>query len=97
MEDIYQFIENFSPRVDEVEELLTGNRLWKQRLVDIGVVTAEEALDYGFSGVMLRGSGVEWDLRKTAPYVLNPLFCPLDGTPSHRVTPPHRTTRVCFS
>eukprot|EP00054_Salpingoeca_dolichothecata_P000336 m.16590 g.16590 ORF g.16590 m.16590 type:complete len:468 (-) comp10605_c0_seq1:64-1467(-) len=68
MEDIYQFIEQFSARIDEVEELLTGNRIWKQRLVDVGVVTAEEAMDWGFSGVMVRGSGIEWDLRKTQPY-----------------------------
>ena len=54
--------------VDEMEEMLTNNRIWKQRLVDIGVVTADQALDWGFSGVMLRGSGVSWDLRKTQPY-----------------------------
>lgn len=68
MDDIHHFISHFASRVDEVEELLTGNRIWKQRLVDIGVVSAEDALNYGFSGVMLRGSGVEWDLRKTQPY-----------------------------
>jgi NADH dehydrogenase (ubiquinone) Fe-S protein 2 len=68
MEDIYHFIGHFGSRIDEVEELLTGNRIWKQRLVDIGVVTADEALNWGFSGVMLRGSGVPWDLRKTQPY-----------------------------
>lgn len=51
-----------------MEELLSGSRLWKQRLVDIGIVTAKEALDYGFSGVMLRGSGIAWDLRKAQPY-----------------------------
>jgi|TARA_Y100000589_G_C27048457_1_gene586229 NADH:ubiquinone oxidoreductase subunit D len=45
-----------------MEELLTNNRIWKQRLVDIGVVTAKEAQDWGFSGVMLRGSGISWDL-----------------------------------
>jgi NADH:ubiquinone oxidoreductase subunit D len=48
--------------------MLTENRIWKQRLVDIGVVSASEACDWGFSGVMLRGSGVKWDLRKTQPY-----------------------------
>jgi NADH:ubiquinone oxidoreductase subunit D len=48
--------------------MLTENRIWKQRLVDIGVVTAKDALDLGFSGVMLRGSGFEWDLRKSQPY-----------------------------
>jgi len=68
MEDIYHFSSHFSARVDEVEELLTGNRIWKQRLVDIGVVPAEDAYSGGFSGVMLRGSGVAWDLRKDQPY-----------------------------
>lgn len=67
-EDIYRFARQFASRIDEMEEMLTGNRIWKQRLVDIGVVTAEQALDWGFSGVMLRGSGVAWDLRKTQPY-----------------------------
>ena len=61
LEDIYIFVENFSARIDEMEELLTNNRIWKQRLVDIGIVTAEEAQDWGFSGVMLRGSGIQWD------------------------------------
>jgi NADH dehydrogenase (ubiquinone) Fe-S protein 2 len=67
-EDIYQFAEYFPKRLDEIEEMLTGNRIWKQRLVDIGVVTADEALAWGFTGVMLRGSGVSWDLRKNEPY-----------------------------
>jgi NADH dehydrogenase (ubiquinone) Fe-S protein 2 len=67
-EDIYRFARQFASRIDEMEEMLTGNRIWKQRLVDIGVVTADQALDWGFSGVMLRGSGVAWDLRKTQPY-----------------------------
>ncbi|XP_009890376.1 PREDICTED: NADH dehydrogenase [ubiquinone] iron-sulfur protein 2, mitochondrial, partial [Charadrius vociferus] len=68
MDDIYEFVKNFSMRIDEVEEMLTNNRIWKNRTVDIGVITAEEALNYGFSGVMLRGSGIHWDLRKTQPY-----------------------------
>ena len=68
LEDIYTFIEQYASRLDEIEELLTNNRIWKQRLVNIGMVTAKEAIDWGFSGVMLRGSGVEWDLRKTQPY-----------------------------
>ncbi|XP_074896737.1 NADH dehydrogenase [ubiquinone] iron-sulfur protein 2, mitochondrial [Buteo buteo] len=68
MDDIYEFVKNFSTRIDEVEEMLTNNRIWKNRTVDIGVITAEEALNYGFSGVMLRGSGIHWDLRKTQPY-----------------------------
>ena len=67
-EDIFVFTDNFAKRLDEMEEMLTGNRIWKQRLVDIGVVTADEALAWGFSGVMLRGSGVSWDLRKNQPY-----------------------------
>ena len=49
-------------------QLLTNNRIWKQRLVDVGVVTVQEALDWGFSGVMVRGSGIKWDLRKVQPY-----------------------------
>lgn len=68
MDDIYNFCKAFVSRVDEIEEMLTGNRIWKQRLVDIGVVSAKEALDWGFSGPMLRGSGVSWDLRKSQPY-----------------------------
>lgn len=67
-EDIYKFAQQFASRVDEMEEMLTNNRIWKQRLVDIGVVSAEQALSWGFSGVMLRGSGICWDLRKTQPY-----------------------------
>ncbi|MCL7033389.1 hypothetical protein MKW94_009208 [Papaver nudicaule] len=55
-------------RIDESEEMLTGNRIWKQCLVDIGTVTAQQAKDRGFSGVMLRRSGVCWDLRRAAPY-----------------------------
>lgn len=67
-EDIFRFSQQYASRIDEMEEMLTNNRIWKQRLVDIGVVTADQALDWGFSGVMLRGSGVSWDLRKTQPY-----------------------------
>jgi NADH dehydrogenase (ubiquinone) Fe-S protein 2 len=67
-EDIYYFAQNFASRIDEMEEMLTNNRIWKQRLVDVGIVTAEEALNWGFSGVMLRGSGVAWDLRKSQSY-----------------------------
>nr|YP_009645874.1 NADH dehydrogenase subunit 7 [Pseudoperonospora humuli]QBX98940.1 NADH dehydrogenase subunit 7 [Pseudoperonospora humuli] len=68
LNDIFIFCEQFNTRLDEIEEMLTNNRIWKQRLVDIGVVTADDALNYGFSGVMLRGSGISWDLRKTQPY-----------------------------
>jgi len=72
LHDIHSFLTQFSVRLDEMEELLTDNRIWKQRLVDIGIVTAEEAFEWGFSGVMLRGSGVNWDLRKNQPYEIYP-------------------------
>ena len=67
-DDLHKFCQTFASRIDEMEEMLTNNRIWKQRLVDIGTVTADEAIQWGFSGVMLRGSGVAWDLRKTQPY-----------------------------
>jgi NADH dehydrogenase (ubiquinone) Fe-S protein 2 len=68
LDDIYIFAEQFSTRIDEMEEMLTTNRIWKQRLINVGVVTSKEALDWGFSGVLLRGSGLKWDLRKQQPY-----------------------------
>nr|YP_009730083.1 NADH dehydrogenase subunit 7 [Leucocryptos marina]BBQ05413.1 NADH dehydrogenase subunit 7 [Leucocryptos marina] len=68
LDDIYSFVLQFSARIDEIEELLTHNRIWKQRLVDIGTVPLEVAMDWGFTGVMLRGSGIDWDLRKDRPY-----------------------------
>ena len=65
---IDDFCRKFPGRVDEYETLLTENRIWKQRTVGIGVVTPERAKNLGFSGPMLRGSGIAWDLRKTQPY-----------------------------
>jgi len=65
---IEAFTERFPKCVDDYETLLTENRIWKQRTVGIGVVSPERALALGFSGVMLRGSGIEWDLRKKQPY-----------------------------
>lgn len=69
---LLDFIEDFTNRfpkyVDEYETLLTDNRIWKQRLVDIGIVSPDRAKALGFTGPMLRGSGVEWDLRKKQPY-----------------------------
>jgi NADH-quinone oxidoreductase subunit D len=65
---IQDFTERFPKLVDEYESLLTDNRIWKQRTVGIGVVSPERALQLGFTGPMLRGSGVEWDLRKKQPY-----------------------------
>lgn len=68
LDDLFLFMDQFNLRLDEMEEMLTSNRIWKERLVDVGVVTAKKAIDWGFSGVMLRGSGVSWDLRKSQPY-----------------------------
>nr|YP_010206407.1 Nad7 [Alaria crassifolia]UAX19919.1 Nad7 [Alaria crassifolia] len=68
IDDIFSFAAQFGQRLDEMEEMLTDNRIWQERLVDIGVVSAQEAIDWGFSGVMLRGSGVRWDLRKNESY-----------------------------
>ena len=68
LNDIYIFTEQFNTKLIEIEEMLTENRIWKQRLVDIGIVTAKDSMDWGFSGVMLRGSGIRWDLRKSQPY-----------------------------
>lgn len=68
LEDIARFAEQLPAKIDDMEGLLTENRIFKQRTVDIGVVTKAEALDWGFTGVMLRGSGVPWDLRKSQPY-----------------------------
>jgi len=71
-DDIYTWATQFPARVDEIEELLTGNRIWKQRLVDVGTISAKDALDWGFTGVMLRGSGVPFDLRRAQPYECYP-------------------------
>lgn len=68
MEDIHEWLAKFGQRLDEVDDLLTENRIWKQRTIDIGIVSAEDALNLGMSGPMLRGSGIKWDLRKTQPY-----------------------------
>ncbi|KAK3787167.1 hypothetical protein RRG08_009378 [Elysia crispata] len=68
MEDIHEWLNKFGQRMDEVDDLLTENRIWKQRTIDIGVVSAEDALNLGMSGPLLRGSGIKWDLRKTQPY-----------------------------
>jgi len=67
-DDIILFCKKFPKILDDLETLLTENRIFKQRNVDIGIVSKQEALDHSFSGVMLRGSGVPWDLRKSQPY-----------------------------
>ena len=67
-ERIAEWVDGFPKFVDELEDLLTSNRIWKQRTVDIGVMTSEAALAWGFTGPPLRASGVAWDLRKSQPY-----------------------------
>jgi len=67
-EDIWKFTEYYPKAIDDLESLLTENRIFKQRTVDIGVVTREQALDWGFSGPMLRASNTPWDLRRAQPY-----------------------------
>ncbi|MBI3546915.1 MAG: NADH-quinone oxidoreductase subunit D [Gammaproteobacteria bacterium] len=67
---IWDFTERFPKNIDQYETLLTDNRIWKQRTVGIGRVSAERAVQLGFTGPMLRGSGVEWDLRKKQPYAV---------------------------
>ena len=68
LEDILRFCDSYPSLVDDFERLLTDNRIFRQRTVDIGVMTASEAFDWGFSGPTLRGSGVPWDLRRSQPY-----------------------------
>jgi NADH dehydrogenase (ubiquinone) Fe-S protein 2 len=68
LKDIYLFLKQFNSRIDELEELLTNNRIWQSRLINVGIVTKQNAISWGFSGVLLRGSGVLWDLRKASSY-----------------------------
>ena len=68
LEDIGRFCDTFPKLIDDLEGLLTDNRIFRQRTVDIGVVTKQAAMDWGFSGPMVRGSGIPWDLRKSQPY-----------------------------
>ncbi|MGL9718292.1 MAG: NADH-quinone oxidoreductase subunit D [Wolbachia sp.] len=68
IEDIAKFIEQFPKYIDDVDELLTENRIWKQRTVGISEISVKQALDWGFSGPMLRAAGLAWDLRKSQPY-----------------------------
>ncbi|KAF5097289.1 hypothetical protein D0Z03_001447 [Geotrichum reessii] len=68
LDDIYMWATQFGDRLDETEELLSDNRMWKLRTENIGIVSAEDALNYSLSGVMLRGSGIPWDIRKSQPY-----------------------------
>ncbi|MBI2555831.1 MAG: NADH dehydrogenase (quinone) subunit D [Planctomycetes bacterium] len=68
LEKTRNFIAEFPARLNEYETLLTDNPIWKKRTVDVGVISAEDAIDYGLSGPSLRGSGVDWDIRKAEPY-----------------------------
>ncbi|MES2961669.1 MAG: NADH-quinone oxidoreductase subunit D [Pseudomonadota bacterium] len=68
LEEIAEFNDNFSKYIDDLESLLTENRIFKQRMVEVGIVSKQQALDWGFSGPMIRGSGIAWDLRKSQPY-----------------------------
>jgi len=68
LNDIHLFINNFNNRINEIEEILSLNKIWKQRLVNIGVISSKTALDYGLTGVMLRSTGIKFDLRKNNPY-----------------------------
>jgi len=72
--DIFKFIRTFADRLDELEELLSANRIWKKRLIDIGIVSAKKAINLGFSGPMLRGSGIPWDLRLIEKYEMYSIF-----------------------
>lgn len=67
-DDIYDWAVKFPQRIDELEDMLTENRIWKQRTQDVGIVNAKDALNWGCTGVMVRGSGIKWDVRKTSPY-----------------------------
>ena len=68
LDDIEKWVSEFPKVLDDINQLLTDNRIFKQRNIDIGVVSEDEALDLGFSGVMVRGSGLAWDLRRSQPY-----------------------------
>jgi NADH dehydrogenase (ubiquinone) Fe-S protein 2 len=88
LDDIFKWATQFSSRVDEIEEVVTGNRIWKGRTIGVGVVTAQQALDYSFSGVMLRGSGIPWDIRFVLlTGVLQRLTVLQKGRPVRRVRP----------
>jgi NADH-quinone oxidoreductase subunit D len=65
---LLEFVDDLPSRIDEYEELLTDNRIWKNRTVDVGVISGEECIEYGLTGPILRGSGIAWDLRRAQPY-----------------------------
>jgi NADH dehydrogenase (ubiquinone) Fe-S protein 2 len=68
LDNVYRFIRQYPSRIDELEELLSENRIMQARLINVGKITSQQALEWGFTGVMLRGTGIPWDLRKVYPY-----------------------------
>jgi NADH dehydrogenase (ubiquinone) Fe-S protein 2 len=70
LDDLHSFVLKFSKRLNDIEELLTNNRIWRNRLISIGVITASQSFEFGFSGPILRSAGVPWDLRLLKPYEL---------------------------
>ena len=74
LDDIYNFLNQFVNRIDEIEEVLLMNRIWKYRLINIGIITKEQAITNSCTGVLLRSTGVKWDIRKTSPYEIYPLL-----------------------
>lgn len=72
LEELETFLDDFRPAIDEYESLLTNNRIWKRRTIGIGVLSPEQAIEWGVTGPPLRGSGVNWDLRRALPYECYP-------------------------
>ncbi len=68
LEDVFKFCKQFGSRINEIEEILTNNRIWKNRLINVGLVTFQQACDWAFTGVLIRGTGMAWDLRKSHSY-----------------------------
>jgi len=72
LDDIYKFTNQFTHRIDEIEEMLTNNRIWRQRLTNVGIVTHAAAVELGFTGPVIRSTGVAWDIRRLEPYDIYP-------------------------
>jgi NADH dehydrogenase (ubiquinone) Fe-S protein 2 len=68
LKDIYSFVHQYGSRINEIEELLTRNRIWRQRLLNVGIISTTSALNFGLSGPLLRSVGIKWDLRKNTSY-----------------------------
>jgi NADH dehydrogenase (ubiquinone) Fe-S protein 2 len=87
LDKVAEWVIEFTLVIKDINDLLTSNPIWKRRLVDVGIVTANEAISYGFSGVMLRGSGLRWDLRVAEPY---------EDYSSHSISIPVGTSGDCY-